>query len=376
MKYIFVFIVLLFPFFIDCFGQTPKVIEIDPITDIPKESLPFDERFLLKKTYKIKPNIISIGYYEIKRKDRDNYFKNPKIATSLTKFKIEQVENGYELYITVPPLEPRRKYDIILATQLSDKSNLIELYWDFFYKFYKKGTDGELTNLLKLINNKKRENFDCFEHYDLTTNSVALKEIKDYYDKNLKIIFDNTSLKDSEKKKKMVEKLSNSDFFATGTSLSATTEILSYETRIKYRITPDFGYTYYGFKNNFGGMTPYLGFQLEFRYFNKNLPYWDIPNRSFWHGFSFSTGLTLASLKKAGKREDFFKEKSLMLGIGYRLSNLVRITAGTILFNKEDPNPLILNRTLAATPFIGLSLDLSLKQFMNDFTSLISTIRN
>lgn len=65
-----------------------------------------------------------------------------------------------------------------------------------------------------------------------------------------------------------------------------------------------------------------------------------------------------------------------MMGLGLRISNALRITSGAILFNKEDPNPIIDNKKLAATPYVGLSIDLSLKSIMNDISSLIPLNRN
>src|SRR5690606_18623140 len=132
----------------------------------------------------------------------------------------------------------------------------------------------------------------------------------------------------------------------------------------------------YGFQKGFNGLTPYLGFQIEFRYFDKNIPFKLIPNKTIWHRLSFNTGITLASLKKDGQREDFFKDKSLLMGLGFRLTNALRLTGGTILFNREDPNPLIDNKQLGVTPFVGLSIDLSLKQLLNDMSSLIPLNKN
>jgi hypothetical protein len=106
------------------------------------------------------------------------------------------------------------------------------------------------------------------------------------------------------------------DMFQFGQTLSSSTAVLDFDTRTGYTITPDFGYVYYGFQKGFGTMTPYVGFQLEFRYFDKNIPFNLIHPKSPLHYLSFTTGLTLTSIKKEGKRDDFFGNKSLLTGIG------------------------------------------------------------
>jgi hypothetical protein len=163
------------------------------------------------------------------------------------------------------------------------------------------------------------------------------------------------------------------EFFKFGQTLSSTTASLDFDTRTGYTITPDFGYVYYGFQKDFNAMTPYVGFQLEFRYFDKNIPFNLIHPKSPWHYLSFTTGLTLTSLKKEGKRDDFFASKSLLVGLGWRLSSATRVTFGGILFNKEDVNPLIDNKRLTITPFVGLSIDLRIKSIINDFYGLAPT---
>ena len=164
-----------------------------------------------------------------------------------------------------------------------------------------------------------------------------------------------------------------SDFFTFGQTLSSSTEVVDFDTRTGFTITADFGYIYYGFQEDFSSMTPYVGFELEFRYFDKNIPFNLIRPKTIWHYLSFTTGLTLTSIKKDGKRDDFFASKSLLTGIGFRLSSATRVTAGAMWFNREDVNPVLDKKHLAVTPYIGLSIDLKLKSLMNDFYSLSPT---
>ena len=189
-----------------------------------------------------------------------------------------------------------------------------------------------------------------------------------------------TSADDKEKITKQIDSLIlNSglpmakDMFIFGQTLSSTTAVMDFDTRTNYTITPDFGYVYYGFQPSFNDLTPYIGIQLEFRYFDKNIPFNLIHPKKKLHYLSFTTGLTLTSLKKNGKRDDLFSSKSLLFGFGIRLSSATRITLGGILFNKEDVNPLIDHKRMAVTPFAGVSIDLKLKSILNDFYGLIPT---
>jgi hypothetical protein len=72
------------------FGQNRKTIEIDPITDMAKESLPFDQGFVLKKNYSNRIEILGVGYYEIKESERKDYFTTARTTTLNLLFKFEE----------------------------------------------------------------------------------------------------------------------------------------------------------------------------------------------------------------------------------------------------------------------------------------------
>lgn len=360
------------------YGQNRKTIEIDPITDMAKESLPFDQDFVLKKTFNDSISIYFIGYFEIKQKERKTYFNLSKSPTDTLEYKLVKNEKEFDLYIFVPPLKPQKAYDFIVIQNIESADPLMNDYLQLFKAFNESKDSNEIKKNIKSINLKKRKNFDAFELFDLTVDppQINYAGLQKFYQDNLKTIYNDTSKTEEEKTKEIKNKIAENDLFKKSVSFSATSEIFSFETRAKFRITPDFGYVGYGFQKGFNGFTPYLGFQIEFRYFDKNIPFKLIPNKTIWHRLSFNTGITLASLKKEGQREDLFKDKSLLIGLGLRLSNALRITGGAILFNREDPNPLIDNKQLGITPFVGLSIDLSLKQLLNEVSELIPLNRN
>ncbi|PKH49526.1 hypothetical protein CXF68_01950 [Tenacibaculum sp. Bg11-29] len=358
------------------YSQNHKTIEIDPITDMAKESLPFDQGFVLKKTYSNKIRILGIGYYEIKQSERKEYFSSARTTELNLLFKFEQnKENKYDLHIFVPPLKPQRFYDFLIVHLIKRDDPLITKYLALF-KAITENNPTLQTNILDEINKSKKKTLDPLEHIDLDTGINNISELSSFYKSNLEIIYKDKGISEKEKRSLLISKIVDNDLFSRGYWVSSTSEIFSFETRAKFRITPDFGYVSYGFQKDFNGFTPYIGFQIEFRYFDKSIPFKLIPNKTIWHRLSFNTGITLASLKKDEQREDLFDNKSLLMGFGFRLSNALRLTGGVILFNREDPNLLIDNKRLGATPFIGLSIDLSLKQFFNDMSGLIPLNRN
>lgn len=378
MKKIFLTALILLTGFIS-YGQIPKTIEIDPITDIAKESLPFDQTFLLKKTYDEKPNIIGIGYFEISANQLKNprkYWNEPEMVLPNLEHRVfENKDKKYELYITVTPLEPQLFYEFFVLFYYKPDNPLIAKYISLFDNLH----SSDIANanvVLNEINKIKRLNKNPFEHIDFSSGKADLSKLENFFNSKLKLIYDDNSFSKTEKKEKVIAEIIKSDVFIEYFRFNATSEIFSFETRAKFKITPDFGYVGYGFQKDFNGITPYLGFQIEFRYFDKNIPFKLIPNKTIWRRLSFNSGITLASMKRENQREDFFSNRSLMMGFGFRISSAVRITTGTILFNREDPNPLVDNKKLGVTPFIGLSIDLSLKQLFNDISGLIPLNRN
>ena len=171
-------------------------------------------------------------------------------------------------------------------------------------------------------------------------------------------------------KEKEIKKIVNNDDTYNIVKYNSSTLILDFEKRSKFQITPDFGWIGYGFQEDFYGFSPYLGFHINFRYINKNIPFSKLPNKTCFHYLSFMTAWSLTSISEEGKRKDFFSNSTLLTGLGIRLNNSLRITGGVNWFYMIDPNPLINEKSIAVTPYVGLSIDLDVKQFLNGFADL------
>jgi len=161
-------------------------------------------------------------------------------------------------------------------------------------------------------------------------------------------------------------------YFLKLSSVVGTTAIYDFNTRSAFRAIPDFGLIGYGGSGAFGRFTPYLGVQFNIRQSKKNIPWKYYPNKNWRHHLSFSLGYTLSKVAEEGRREDFFEKASLLTGVGWRLSDELRITAGGLWFYQNSPNPALKDRDLVATPFIGLSVDMDFAKLFNNLQTLIA----
>lgn len=158
--------------------------------------------------------------------------------------------------------------------------------------------------------------------------------------------------------------------FLSVAQFDASTTYYSMASRAGFRAIPDFGLIVYGFQKDFIRPAPYLGVQLNFRQVDKEIPLHQYPRHKFTHRFSLGLGYTLMSLAEESKREDFFEKGAFMTGFGIRLSNALRITGGALWFYKNDPNPVLDGRSIACVPYMGLSVDLELRNLLNTLDKL------
>jgi hypothetical protein len=104
-----------------------------------------------------------------------------------------------------------------------------------------------------------------------------------------------------------------------------------------------------------------IGANIYFRPVNKKAP---LRLKGTWkHRLAMTVGITFTNLKLEDETryENLLGDRSnLMVGMGYRLTHSIRIGGGAMFFLKNDPNPLVTERSLGATPYISLSFDVDL----------------
>jgi hypothetical protein len=85
-------------------------------------------------------------------------------------------------------------------------------------------------------------------------------------------------------------------------------------------------------------------------------------------------GLTIQGVGDEKTRADLFNNQSLLLGLGARMTNSVRMTAGGLLFKKLDPNPLADDESLTTTYFLSISFDIDVAPTMQGIGSLFKNV--
>ncbi|GAB3555285.1 hypothetical protein GCM10027577_40840 [Spirosoma fluminis] len=159
-------------------------------------------------------------------------------------------------------------------------------------------------------------------------------------------------------------------------STDGTTDVFDFKTRSKFRIVPDFGVilalpgAQWRDVRSSIEFAPYIGFHINFRSINKDIPFKLVRHKTVWHRLSFMAGLTLSSIKAENQREDLFGSKSLVTGIGFRLSNVGKIAIGGLWYKSLDANPLLDNKKTSVAPFIGASFDLELRDLFGGIVDL------
>ena len=161
-------------------------------------------------------------------------------------------------------------------------------------------------------------------------------------------------------------------------SIASGNSYLNFETRNKVLLTPDFGVVSSAITKNGNtldyGIVPYLGFHINFMAVDKDLPF-NSYKKNWKQYFSLMVGWSLVNMEKDSAYSNFFEKSSILTGVGYRINNVIRITAGSQwLFKLGLDASNQQTKTLGALPYLGISFDLNVKQYLNGFVDLLSGI--
>lgn len=153
---------------------------------------------------------------------------------------------------------------------------------------------------------------------------------------------------------------------------------LNFETRNKVLLTPDFGVvtsaiTSEGKKLDYG-IVPYLGFHINLMPVDKDITF-SSYKKNWKQYFSVMVGWSLVNMNQDSTYASLFEKSSLLTGVGIRINNVIRVTIGSqwlFKLGKDDHNNPTKN--MMAMPYLGLSFDLNIKQYLNGFTDVFSGI--
>ncbi len=95
---------------------------------------------------------------------------------------------------------------------------------------------------------------------------------------------------------------------------------------MNYGFIPNYAY-------NLGQVTPYAGVNFNFQYVQSNIPFSSIPGNRWYSArhWSVMLGMSLLSVKQGSKFTNLFGSHGLLLGVGYRIIQEVRLVGGAML---------------------------------------------
>jgi len=147
-----------------------------------------------------------------------------------------------------------------------------------------------------------------------------------------------------------IEVLARTGTFAAGSSWG------EFKTRASWYISPDIGLLY---APNLKEAFPYFGVNIYLRPVNRDVPLG--MKDSLGRRFALMIGITTRSLEEEDRREDLIGSKSLVVGAGFRLTDFLRLSGGSLLYYKINSETEESQKKITASYFISLSLDWDIK---------------
>lgn len=116
----------------------------------------------------------------------------------------------------------------------------------------------------------------------------------------------------------------------------------------------------YGFEVDRGAL--FAGVNVYLAPVNKHAP---LRGTELRKRLSVTLGLTLTNMRQEDDErfENLIGERwNVIVGMGLRVSGSLRLGAGALLLLRNDPNPLVLDRSLGAVPYVTASLDVDVRR--------------
>lgn len=95
----------------------------------------------------------------------------------------------------------------------------------------------------------------------------------------------------------------------------------------------------------------------------------------FYKRVAVLVGLTLSEFQNKKVNKNFIKDNNLLLGLGMRLFNMVKLNAGYFFFKQQDANSLKSELHIKQQPFFSISFDFDLKGAFQDFGKLFEQLK-
>lgn len=137
----------------------------------------------------------------------------------------------------------------------------------------------------------------------------------------------------------------------------------NFETFKNFYISADAGVVY---APEIDEVVTYVGTNIYLRPVNKNASLSQLGSfrETFTRRFALTLGLTVQSIADGGDsavqtRDDLFGSQALLVGAGLRLTDMIRLGAGALVFKEQDPNPLVDDLSVSTTYYLTISFDLN-----------------
>jgi hypothetical protein len=381
-------------------SSTRNVIKLDPLSRTPIGNIPFDRTFILrvyfdpkaeqdfkdedvKAFYLVYKNgtTIPLGFYLI------NSVKSVEGTTAIKATDYDASDNFLKIYpnaidIVVPALDPNSDYKIFYTTS----ATRFDLpYIDVFQLFYE-GKEKEGINLAQSF--KKAANNDRA----IVTGSL----LSDYYKANkssINKIFSDYKNDISKRNSALIDYMSTNKSLIVNTTINGVkvtsidlfdevrelsklnTQQFVLKTNAALRIVADGGVIYTGWQKGFNVVTAYFGINISLRPMDVDIPFRTlIKNKriKFYQRFTANLGVTIHSIAKDEYRANLFSNNNVVIGIGYKISHVINLNFGGLLYNNVDPNPLIAKKSLGVAPYAGISINLLIKDALGDIAKVFS----
>lgn len=130
----------------------------------------------------------------------------------------------------------------------------------------------------------------------------------------------------------------------------------TYTERATAYISADVGTVFPRFSSGNWGASLFVGVNFTFRPLDKDIPLSE--DGGFGKRFSLIAGLTITEFRDDAQTvTGVAGGQAALFGVGYRISDYLRVGAGGVLFRQTHPNPAIDSKSLKIAPYIALSVD-------------------
>jgi len=357
------------------FGPTKSIVKMDPVSGIPIGNIPFDRNFILRIYFLNEGDFPRKAYIvDAFKKSVQLYFYEDKIAgEKYDKTDLNLLAFPYAIDILMPPLLPNKKYEVYLVSGQKEVHVL------------------EYLSIFKLIYDKKEKDAES-KHKQYrgaagSSNVPTYRELSLYYtQQKLGDIFQKYGGNLNWAAKELTERMKTVDYYTENSiqiklfqdvvpAGNLSTMQYTVQTDASLHIVGEGGVLFTGFQKNFNVATGYVGINVSFRPLDSDLPISMLAKNqqiSFWQRFTANLGITLNSIAKTGYRSNLFGNDNIMLGLGYKFNHYISLIAGGLIYNNNDANPLLDKKTVGVAPYVGLSVNLKIKDALGEVSKLFT----